>query len=69
MPSSVVAAIDYNTDSRSLKITYVSGMVYEYKEVPERIYKSLKIAGSKGRYLNYYIKGKYEFEKIEPISR
>lgn len=69
MPSSVITAISYDPDSRSLKVWYVSGMLYEYKEVPEDIYKALKIAGSKGRYLNHYIKGKYEFEKIESISR
>ena len=64
MPSTVIAAINYDPDSLSLKVVYVSGMVYEYKGVPESVYKALKIAGSKGRYLNYNIKGKYDFEKV-----
>ena len=64
MPSSVVAAINYDPDSLSLKVVYVSGMVYEYKGVPESVYRELKMAGSKGRYLNYNIKGKYDYEKV-----
>lgn len=64
MPSSVVAAINYDPESHSLKVTYVSGLVYEYKDVPENVYKAMKIAGSKGRYLNFHIKGKYDFEKV-----
>lgn len=47
-----------------LRITYVSGMVYDYKKVPEKIYKAMKASGSKGTYLNNYIKGHYEFEKV-----
>ena len=64
MPSSVVAAINYDPDSLSLKVVYVSGMVYEYKGVPESVYRELKMAGSKGSYLNYNIKGKYDYEKV-----
>jgi hypothetical protein len=65
MPSSVVAEIKYDTCSRTLRIIYVSGMMYDYKNVPEQIYTALKTAFSKGTFLNKYIKGRYEFEKIE----
>jgi hypothetical protein len=40
-------------------------LVYDYKKVPEKIYRAMKNAGSKGTFLNKYIKEKYEFEKIE----
>jgi hypothetical protein len=65
MPSSVVAHISYNASSETLRITYVSGMVYDYKNVPEKIYHEMKNSGSKGTYLNQRIKGKYKFEKIK----
>lgn len=64
MPSSVVSAIKYDVQSATLRIIFVSGMVYEYKEVPEEIYNEMKTSGSKGTYLNKHIKGHYAFEKI-----
>ena len=65
MPSSVVSSIAYDPLSCTLIITYISGMVYQYKKVPEKVYKELKADSSKRRYLNYHIKRKYEFEKIQ----
>jgi len=64
MPSSVVAAMKYDADHELLRIIYVSGDVYEYKHVPEKVYKEMKASGSKGTYLNHFIKGVYEFEKV-----
>ena len=65
MPSSVVAGIMYDKLSHTLRVTYASGMIYDYKNVPAEIYTALKTAFSKGTFLNKYIKGRYEFEKVE----
>lgn len=65
MPSSVVAHMKYDPLTAVLRITFVSGLVYEYMNVPEQVYTSLKISGSKGRFLNRYIKGHYRYKKIE----
>jgi hypothetical protein len=65
MPSSVVAHIRYDPDTATLRIVYVSGMVYDYKNVPGKVYEAMKNALSKGKYLNRYIKGKYDFEKVQ----
>ena len=64
MPSFVVAKMYYNAATSTLRIVYVSGMVYDYKDVPEEEYLKMKAATSKGTYLNKYIKEKYTFEKI-----
>lgn len=64
MPSSVISVISYDAASLTLKITYVSGAIYEYHHVPETIYREMKASGAKGIYLNHHIKGKYPFEKI-----
>ena len=64
MPSAVIAAIEYDMQSSTLKVTYVSGTIYHYKNVPEKIYVALKTSFSKGAFLNQHIKGKYSFEKI-----
>ena len=65
MPSSVVTAIRYDATSSTLRVIYVSGSVYDYKDVPEKVYKEMKEAFSKGEFLNKHIKPKYEFEKIK----
>lgn len=65
MPSSVIKHFNYNEKSNTLKITFVSGLVYAYKNVPQQVYELLVIAGSKGRYFNYYIKDKFKFRKLE----
>ncbi|GAC1309672.1 MAG: hypothetical protein NVSMB24_25540 [Mucilaginibacter sp.] len=64
MPSTVVASMKYDPDAAILRVIFVSGMVYDYKNVPEEEYAHMKAAGSKGTYLNKHIKGKYEFEKV-----
>jgi hypothetical protein len=65
MPSAVVAGISYDTASSTLRVHFVSGLVYDYKNVPEEVYIALKTSGAKGIYLNRHIKGKYAFEKVE----
>jgi hypothetical protein len=65
MPSSVVAAIRYDVPSSTLRVIYVSGAVYDYKKVPEKIYNEMKTASSKGEYLNKQIKPNYKFEKVK----
>jgi hypothetical protein len=64
MPSTVVHTINYDPGTETLRITFVSGIIYEYKNVPETIYIQLKTSRSKGVFLNTNIKGKYDFEKV-----
>jgi hypothetical protein len=64
MPSTVISNITYDAVTTTLRITFISGMIYKYKNVPEEIYRALKTSDAKGIYLNRHIKGKYEFEKI-----
>jgi hypothetical protein len=63
MPSTVIASFRYDQDARVLELTFVSGMTYNYKEVPEEIYLGLKSAREKGIYFNKFIRGKFQFEK------
>ncbi|HEY4326094.1 MAG TPA: KTSC domain-containing protein [Mucilaginibacter sp.] len=65
MPSSVVAAMKYNADTSILRIIYVSGDIYDYKNVPEKVYEEMRAYTSKGTYLNKKIKGNFDFEKIK----
>jgi hypothetical protein len=65
MPSSVVASMSYNPLSSTLRVIFVSGMIYDYLKVPDKVYQSMKAATSKGSYLNRHIKGNYEYKKVK----
>jgi hypothetical protein len=65
MPSTVISSIHYDDVMATLKIIFVSGKVYDYKDVPKEVYDALKSSGSKGVYFNQHIKDKYQFEKVK----
>lgn len=65
MPSTVVASFHYTKETQTLKIIFVSGLIYEYKHVPENIYEEMKAYREKGIYFNRHIKGKYDFERVK----
>jgi hypothetical protein len=65
MPSSVISFYKYDPDTENLMITYVSGLVYCYQGVPEKVFKEFKASVSKGRYLNFHIKGKFNYHKVD----
>ena len=65
MPSSVIAAMKYDAKAYKLRVIYKSGNIYDYKEVPEKVYNEMRKASSKGEFLNKQIKPNYEFEKIK----
>jgi hypothetical protein len=64
MPSSVVRHFTYHAATSTLRVIFVSGEVYEYKNVPEKIHTGLKQAASKGTYLNRFIKPYYAYVKV-----
>ena len=64
MPSSVIAGMSYNAPASTLRVTFVSGRVYEYKNVPEQVYLDMKRSGSKGTFLNQHIKRNFPFKKV-----
>lgn len=65
MPSSVIAHFSYTPLTSILKITFVSGKVYNYEQVPPEVYEKLKSSDSKGKYFNQFIKNKFKFNMME----
>jgi len=64
MPSSVVASMKYIPERSVLRVTYVSGNIYDYINVPSTVYAEMRAAPSKGKFLNERIKGHYSFKKV-----
>jgi KTSC domain len=63
--STTVRSVGYGHGSRVLEIEFQSGVVYQYVDVPARVYEEFWKAESKGRYFNSEIRDAYEFVRVE----
>jgi hypothetical protein len=62
--SSLIKSVSYDPATSVLTVVMAEGNeTYEYKGVPESVYKELMTAESKGTYFVKNIKGKFEFTK------
>ncbi|MDI3468216.1 MAG: hypothetical protein OJF62_000279 [Pseudolabrys sp.] len=59
MPSSVIAAIDYDATVSRLTITFVSGRIYDYYAVPAAVVDAFRHAESKGAFFNAEIRNRF----------
>jgi hypothetical protein len=66
MPSSVIKHFRYDATKLILRVLFVSGIRYDYINVPKAIFDQMRNASSKGKFLNDKIKGKYSYIKIDP---
>ena len=64
MPSSVIRAFDYDAQARRLRVTFVTGKLYAYLDVPQDIADALRAARSKGEYFNIAIRDQFQFERL-----
>lgn len=62
--SSNIASIGYDIPSQTLEVEFQNRSIYQYYGVPENMYEQLMQAGSKGRFLNTYIKNAYGYSRI-----
>lgn len=63
--SSNIEAIGYDPDSQELHVRFTrSGETYVYFGVDEWVYQELRIADSKGAYLNATIRKRYQYGKL-----
>lgn len=51
-------------NTQTLEVEFFSGMIYQYYGVPEHLYDQLMQAGSKGRFLNAYIKNGFGYSRV-----
>ncbi len=62
--SSNIASIGYDEGTETLDVEFLSGAIYQYYNVPQNMYDQLMQAGSKGRFLNTYIKNAYPYSRV-----
>lgn len=66
MPSSAIADIEYDSERERLTVTFVTGRIYEYVDVPGEVAASFRSAFAKGMFFNAYIKDRYDFRELTP---
>jgi hypothetical protein len=57
--SSVIAAVTYDPRQQVLQVEFHTGRIYEYLDVPRRVYHALMSAESVGQYFNQVIRTQY----------
>ena len=63
MPSTAVEHISYDEATRELHVIYVGGATYTYYGVPKQLYAAFREAGSKGQFVNQFVKNRYDFRR------
>lgn len=64
MPSTVIKDFSYNVASRMLVVTFVTGRIYAYAEVPPDVVNAFRNSGSRGRFFNQEIRDTYDCREI-----
>jgi hypothetical protein len=64
MPSSVIRRFSYDEPQRRLRVTFTSGDVYDYFDVPSEVESAFRAAFSKGRFFASDIRDRYPFERV-----
>jgi hypothetical protein len=64
MPSTLIAAFDYDAAHARLTITFTTGRIYQYFAVPAATARDFKAAFSKGSYFNRHIRNNYPFREL-----
>ena len=62
--SSNIAAVGYESATETLEVEFLSGVVYEYKNVPDVVHEQFVNASSLGSFFNREIRKVYAYEKI-----
>ena len=69
MPSSVISSFTYQPERRRLVVTFVTGRVYEYDDVPANVATNFRASFSKGVYFNSHIRDHYKCREIRAPER
>jgi hypothetical protein len=64
MPSTAIREFDYLPERHELRVTFITGRRYIYRQVPEEVAQHFQSALSKGRFFNTYIRDRYPYREL-----
>ncbi len=62
--SSNLKSAIFETESKTLTITFLNGSIYEYYEFPWEKFTKFRLGDSQGKFFMSEINGKYKFKKV-----
>ena len=62
--SSNLKFASYQTETKTLAVTFKNGSIYEYYGVPWDIFTKLRMSDSQGKFLNANINKVYKYKKV-----
>jgi hypothetical protein len=62
--SSNVISVGYDGSSETLEIEFMNGTIYQYYNIPELVHQQLMESGSKGQFVNTYIRNHYPYSRV-----
>jgi hypothetical protein len=68
MPSTAIANFEYDKETERLTVTFVTGRIYQYVDVPGEVAASFQSASSKGMFFNAYIRDRYDLRELTAVS-
>lgn len=60
----MIRSVGYDSSHSLLEIEFASGKIYQYDNVSEDVFRKLRSAGSKGRYFEVEIDGRYQYRRV-----
>ena len=66
--STTLRSAGHDPMSAVLELKFRNGAVYQYFLVPQRVYRDLLGAPSKGSYFNQNIRGRYPYQRTQDTS-
>ena len=66
--STTLRSAGHDSPSAVLELQFLNGAVYQYFFVPQRVYRDLLGARSKGGYFNQNIRGRYSYQRVQDTS-
>jgi hypothetical protein len=64
MPSTAIRDIEYDDGDQCLTVTFVTGRVYVYFDVPTDVAAAFQAARPKGTFFNACIRDRYRYREI-----
>ena len=64
LSSSNIRGIDYDAESKTLTVHFISGSAYKYKGVPQDVAEDFENAGSPGQFFAANVKDVYACSRV-----
>jgi hypothetical protein len=63
--SKSIESVEYDGETASLLVTFLSGKKYIYAFVPEKVFSEMLVAESAGRYFARHIRNQYKCTQVK----